>query len=42
MFKLVALYKKPILLIIKSLKSKKNKLTLTSFYYVNEDIWLGN
>ena len=27
---------------IKSLKSKKKKLTLTSFYYVSWEIWLGN
>ena len=27
---------------IKSLKSKKKKLALTSFYYVNQEIWLGN
>ena len=27
---------------IKSLKSKKSKLALTSFYYVSQEIWLGN
>ena len=27
---------------IESLKSKKNKLALTLFYYVIREIWLGN
>ena len=27
---------------VKSLKSKKKKLTLTLFYYVSREIWLGN
>ena len=27
---------------IKSLKSKKKKLALTSFYYVSREIWLDN
>ena len=27
---------------IKSLKSNKKKLALTSFYYVSREIWLGN
>ena len=27
---------------VKSLKRKKKKLTLTLFYYVRREIWLGN
>ena len=27
---------------VESLKSKKKKLTLTLFYYVSREIWLGN
>ena len=39
--KTVALYNKQFFY-IKSLKSKKNKLVLTSFCYVSGEIWLGN
>ena len=28
--------------LIKSLESKKKKLTLTSFYYLSGEMWLGN
>ena len=28
--------------LIKSLKSKKKKLSLASFYYASREIWLGN
>ena len=40
MVKTVTIYKK--LFFIKSLKSKKKKLTLTLLYYVSREIWLGN
>ena len=40
--KTVTLYKKLYFFFIKSLKSKKEKLVLTSFYYVNGEVWLGN
>ena len=39
--KTVKLYKK-LYFFIKSLKSKKKKLALTSFYYVSREMWLGN
>ena len=39
--KTVTLYKK-LHFFIKSLKSKKKKLALTSSYYVSREIWLGN
>ena len=41
MVKTVALYKK-LHFFIKILKSKKKKLTLTSFYYVSRKIWFGD
>ena len=39
--KTVTLYKK-LYFFIKSLESKKKKLALTSFQYVNQETWLGN
>ena len=39
--KTVTLYRK-LYFSIEALKSKKKKLALTSFYYVNQEIWLGN
>ena len=39
--KTVTLYK-TLYFFIKSLKSKKKNLALTSFYYVNREIWFGN
>ena len=40
--KTVTLYTKLFFFFIKSLKSKKKKLALTSFYYVGHEIWLRN
>ena len=42
MVKTITLYKRKCIFFIKSYKSKKEKLALTSFYYVSRDIWLGN
>ena len=39
--KAVTLYKK-LYFFVETLKSKKKKLALTSFYYVNQEMWLGN
>ena len=39
--KTVTRHKKPYFF-IKILKSKKNKLVLTSFYYVSREKWSGN
>ena len=39
--KTVTLYRK-LYFFIEALKSKKKKLALTSFYYVNQEMWLGN
>ena len=41
MVKTVTLYKK-LIFFIKSHKSKKKKLALTSFYYISREIWLDN